>query len=94
MASELKDKYQVEVLPLVFDVQDRKAVFATLENLPSQWQSIDLLVNNAGLALGRDPFDQANLDDWETMIDTNVKGIVYNKGPLAFHETAWWRSYY
>lgn len=77
LASELKDRYQVAVLPLVFDVQDRKAVFATLENLPAAWQSIDLLVNNAGLALGRDPFDQANLDDWETMIDTNVKGIMY-----------------
>lgn len=77
LASELKDKYQVAILPLVFDVQDRLSVFAALEQLPAEWQSIDVLVNNAGLALGRDPFDQASLDDWETMIDTNVKGIMY-----------------
>jgi NADP-dependent 3-hydroxy acid dehydrogenase YdfG len=46
-------------------------------SLPSEWQDIDILVNNAGLALGRDYFDEANMDDWETMIDTNVKGLLY-----------------
>jgi NADP-dependent 3-hydroxy acid dehydrogenase YdfG len=62
---------------LVFDVQDKKAVFDNLQNLPSEWQAINILVNNAGLALGRDSFENANLDDWETMIDTNVKGLLY-----------------
>jgi 3-hydroxy acid dehydrogenase / malonic semialdehyde reductase len=65
------------VLPLAFDVQDKDAVFSTLGHLPEAWQKIDILINNAGLALGRDYFDEANLDDWETMIDTNVKGLLY-----------------
>jgi 3-hydroxy acid dehydrogenase/malonic semialdehyde reductase len=58
-------------------VQNRDAVFASVNNLPQEWQTIDVLVNNAGLALGRDLFDDANLDDWETMLDTNVKGLLY-----------------
>jgi NADP-dependent 3-hydroxy acid dehydrogenase YdfG len=64
-------------LSLVFDVQDKKAVFDNLQNLPTEWQAINILVNNAGLALGRDSFENANLEDWETMIDTNVKGLLY-----------------
>lgn len=68
---------QVEVLPLVFDVQDKEAVFAAVNGLPAEWRRIDVLVNNAGLALGRDYFDEANLQDWETMLDTNVKGLLY-----------------
>jgi len=67
----------VKVLPLVFDVQDKAAVFNTIASLPPAWQKIDILVNNAGLALGRDLFNDANLDDWETMLDTNVKGLLY-----------------
>jgi NADP-dependent 3-hydroxy acid dehydrogenase YdfG len=62
---------------LIFDVQDKKAVFENLQNLPAEWQAINILVNNAGLALGRDSFENANLEDWETMIDTNVKGLLY-----------------
>ena len=77
LASSLSKTYGVKVLPLVFDVQDREAVFNHLANLPREWQSIDVLVNNAGLALGRDSFDTANLNDWDTMIDTNVKGVMY-----------------
>lgn len=68
---------QIEVLPLVFDVQDKEAVFAAINNLPAEWRKIDVLVNNAGLALGRDYFDEADLQDWETMLDTNVKGLLY-----------------
>jgi len=64
-------------LSLTFDVQDKKAVFDNLQNLPTEWQAIHILVNNAGLALGRDSFENANLEDWETMIDTNVKGLLY-----------------
>ena len=77
LANELRSRFSVKVLPLVFDVQDRKAVFAALENIPAEWQAIDVLVNNAGLALGRDSFENASLDDWDTMIDTNVKGMMY-----------------
>ncbi len=67
----------IQVLPLVFDVQQRDEVFKHIQNLPDEWKAIDILVNNAGLALGRDSFDKASLDDWETMIDTNVKGLLY-----------------
>ena len=74
---ELTRNTVIKVLPLVLDVQDKEAVFATIEKLPDQWKNIDVLVNNAGLALGREPFDEASLDDWETMINTNVKGLLY-----------------
>lgn len=77
VASAIESKYGVKILSLVFDVQDKAAVFAHLNNLPAEWQAVDLLVNNAGLALGRDSFLDANLEDWETMIDTNVKGLLY-----------------
>ena len=58
-------------------MQDRKTVTDTLGNLPEEWQAIDVLVNNSGLALGSDSFENANLDDWDTMMDTNVKGLMY-----------------
>lgn len=77
IATELEKKYSVKILPLVFDVQNRKVVTDTLTALPQEWKAIDVLVNNAGLALGRDSFENANLDDWDTMIDTNVKGLMY-----------------
>lgn len=77
VSKDLESKYGVKILPLVFDIQNKKAVFENLGALPEAWQEVDILVNNAGLALGRDPFDEANLDDWETMIDTNVKGLLY-----------------
>lgn len=77
IATDLKEKYSVKVLPLVFDVQDRQKVTETIGSLPDEWKHIDVLVNNAGLALGRDSFENASLDDWDTMIDTNVKGLMY-----------------
>jgi NADP-dependent 3-hydroxy acid dehydrogenase YdfG len=77
LQQELQQKYNVKVLPLVFDVQKRKEVFTAVESLPVAWRQIDILVNNAGLAAGRDYFDEADLDDWDTMIDTNVKGLLY-----------------
>lgn len=77
IASDLQTKYPIQVLSLAFDVQDRKTVTDTLSNLPEEWQAINILVNNAGLALGRDSFENANLDDWDTMMDTNVKGLMY-----------------
>lgn len=77
LAENLRKQYSIQVLPLVFDVQKREAVFEAINNLPAEWQTIDVLVNNAGLALGRDSFENADLNDWETMIDTNVKGVMY-----------------
>ena len=77
LAKALEANYGIKTLSLVFDVQDKKAVFDNLQNLPTEWQAINILVNNAGLALGRDSFENANLDDWETMIDTNLKGLLY-----------------
>jgi NADP-dependent 3-hydroxy acid dehydrogenase YdfG len=74
---ELEDNSGVQVLPLTFDVQDKSAVFQAVANLPESWKRINILINNAGLALGRDFFDDADLGDWETMIDTNVKGLLY-----------------
>jgi NADP-dependent 3-hydroxy acid dehydrogenase YdfG len=77
VATAIEKKYGVKTLNLVFDVQDKEAVFAQLNDLPTAWQAVDILVNNAGLALGRDSFLDANIEDWETMIDTNVKGLLY-----------------
>jgi 3-hydroxy acid dehydrogenase/malonic semialdehyde reductase len=77
LSKELQSAYPIKTLSLVFDVQKRDAVFAAINQLPAEWQAIDVLVNNAGLALGRDSFENANLDDWDTMIDTNVKGMMY-----------------
>lgn len=78
---ELKERIEaahgVRVLPLTFDVRDRNSVFEQVAGMPKDWRAIDVLVNNAGLALGRDYFDEASLEDWETMIDTNVKGLLY-----------------
>ncbi|CAN5749609.1 SDR family NAD(P)-dependent oxidoreductase [soil metagenome] len=85
LADTLNEKFNVSILTLVFDVQVKEEVFEQINNLPAEWQRIDILVNNAGLALGRDSFDTAKLDDWETMIDTNVKGLLYvSKAVLPF----------
>ena len=77
VAKDMETKYGVKTLSLIFDVRNKEAVFQQLGNLPTTWQAIDILVNNAGLALGRDSFENANIEDWETMIDTNVKGLLY-----------------
>jgi NADP-dependent 3-hydroxy acid dehydrogenase YdfG len=76
-ADELREKFQTRVLSLVFDVQKKDEVFQNLRNLPKEWKEVDVLVNNAGLALGRENFDEGNIDDWDAMIDTNVKGLLY-----------------
>lgn len=78
----LENKFNVAVLVSVFDVRNRQQVFESVNNIPADWQQIDILINNAGLALGRDYFDDADLDDWDTMIDTNVKGLLYTTKAL------------
>lgn len=77
VAADLEKQFGIKTLSLVFDIQNKEAVFEHLGDLPTEWQAVDILVNNAGLALGRDSFQDANLEDWETMIDTNVKGLLY-----------------
>ena len=85
LKNNLTATYGIEVIALCFDVRNRKATFEAIKQLPESWKAIDILVNNAGLALGRDYFDDANLDDWETMIDTNVKGLLYvSKAVIPF----------
>jgi len=77
LKTNLEKEYKVSVLSLCFDVQDKAAVEAAFKNLPEQWKKIDLLINNAGLALGRDSFEDADMNDWETMLNTNVHGLLY-----------------
>lgn len=73
----LKQELGENLLPLVLDVRDRHGIDAALATLPDAWRAIDVLVNNAGLALGIEPAHRASLEDWEEMIDTNNKGLVY-----------------
>ena len=77
LASQLKKEYNVKVLTSEFDVRDREEVINKLEALPDEWKKISVLVNNAGLSQGLDPIQDGSYEDWETMIDTNVKGLLY-----------------
>ncbi|MEO6636724.1 MAG: SDR family NAD(P)-dependent oxidoreductase [Ginsengibacter sp.] len=73
----LEKKYKINVLCAAFDVREREKVFESINSFSKDWEPIDILVNNAGLALGRDYFDEANIDDWDTMMQTNVNGMLY-----------------
>lgn len=73
--SELEQK-GTEVMALTFDVRDVEKAREAIENLPEAWQTIDVLVNNAGLALGLEPEYEGDIDEWSTMIDTNIKGLL------------------
>jgi NADP-dependent 3-hydroxy acid dehydrogenase YdfG len=77
LETELTATFSIKVKTLCFDVQEKAQVLSAIESLPEQWQAIKILVNNAGLALGKDPFDTADMDDWETMMNTNVNGLLY-----------------
>ena len=77
LAKRLTSEFNIEVLPLSFDVRDKKAVESQIISLSDKWKKIDVLVNNAGLALGLSPIHEGDFDDWDTMIDTNVKGLLY-----------------
>lgn len=70
-------EYDVKVLSLNFDVRKRFEVEDTIADLPEEWKNIDILVNNAGLAVGLSHIDEGNIDDWDRMIDTNIKGLLY-----------------
>jgi len=77
IASDLKQKFNSDVFILPFDIRKKTEVESNLESLPEEWKKIDVLVNNAGLAAGLDPVNLASTDDWDTMIDTNIKGLLY-----------------
>ncbi len=77
LKTELEKDFSTEILALIFDVQDKEAVDKNLGTLPTEWQKIDLLINNAGLAAGKDSFENADINDWETMLNTNVHGLLY-----------------
>lgn len=76
LADEIRKKGS-EVLELCFDIRDPQEVKAVIEGLSEKWKNISVLVNNAGLAVGASPIQEGVLDDWERMIDTNVKGLLY-----------------
>src|SRR5437667_5885816 len=75
--NELQQELGANFLPLTFDVSQRKQVEEAIVSLPEEFAAVDILLNNAGGAMGLDPAYTANLDDWETMVDANVKGVLY-----------------
>jgi len=77
IAQQLIAEYNVKVETLEFDVREREAVITKLEELPDNWKKVNVLVNNAGLSQGLDPIHNGSYEDWETMIDTNIKGLLY-----------------
>lgn len=77
IAEELIAKYGVEIKKIQADVRDKENINYVLETLPTTWKNVDVLVNNAGLSQGLEPIDKGNTDDWDTMIDTNIKGLLY-----------------
>ncbi|WP_316816000.1 SDR family NAD(P)-dependent oxidoreductase [Pedobacter nyackensis] len=74
----LEDKYAVEVKCIVADVRDFENLSYALETLPVQWKKVNVLINNAGLSQGLDPIHRGEIGDWDTMIDTNIKGLLYS----------------
>jgi len=77
LEKEIRETTGSEVLVLAFDIRDHEAVRTAFEKMTGPWQNIDVLVNNAGLAAGFSPVHEGNVDDWERMIDTNIKGLLY-----------------
>jgi len=76
-SDKLTKMYGIEVLTLNFDVRNRDEVKLAVNSIPENWRNIDILINNAGLAAGSDPLQDGNMDDWDQMIDTNIKGLLY-----------------
>lgn len=74
---ELISKYDINVISLNFDVRNLEEVNNAIDSLPEEWKNIDVLLNNAGLAVGVSPIQEGIIDDWERMIDTNIKGLLY-----------------
>lgn len=76
LSEKLSSEYGIEVKTLVVDVRDKNAV-NKLETLPEEWKKVDVLINNAGLSRGLDPINSGDTEDWDVMIDTNIKGLLY-----------------
>ncbi len=77
IGNDLKAKFDINVLSLSFDVRDNEAVKNAISSIPSEWKNTEILINNAGLAVGLGTLQEGDIDDWERMIDTNVKGLLY-----------------
>ncbi len=77
LAKELKTQFEIDVLTLTLDVRSKADVESQLSALPKAWKEVDVLINNAGLSQGLDPIHRGDTNDWDTMIDTNIKGLLY-----------------
>lgn len=76
-AHHLEAKYGITIKQIVADVRDKENLSSVLEAIPQEWKKVDVLINNAGLSQGLEPINSGNTDDWDAMIDTNVKGLLY-----------------
>lgn len=74
---EVQEKYGIQAKGLEFDVRYKEEIAQAFDELPEEWKQVDILVNNAGVVLGLEPIDQGDMEDWDVMIDTNVKGLLY-----------------
>jgi 3-hydroxy acid dehydrogenase / malonic semialdehyde reductase len=77
LKTQLEQQFNTDIVLLTFDVRDRPSITTALDSLSPEWQAIDILINNAGLSRGLDKLYEGNIQDWEEMIDTNVKGLLY-----------------
>jgi 3-hydroxy acid dehydrogenase/malonic semialdehyde reductase len=77
LAAGLQEKYGIKIQTIILDVRNKEEVERKLENLSDEWKVVDILINNAGLSLGLDPIQNGSIEDWEIMIDTNIKGLLY-----------------
>jgi NADP-dependent 3-hydroxy acid dehydrogenase YdfG len=82
-STHLKTTYKIDALSLSFDVRKLKEVETAIASIPADWKKINVLVNNAGLAVGLGPIQEGIVDDWERMIDTNIKGLLYITRTIA-----------
>jgi 3-hydroxy acid dehydrogenase / malonic semialdehyde reductase len=83
LKTQLEQQFNAEVFLLTFDVRDLSSVNAALDSLPAEWQAVDILINNAGLSRGLDKLYEGHIQDWEEMIDTNIKGLLYMTRAIA-----------
>lgn len=83
VSRNLKEDYKIDVLQLSYDVRDLEQVKSAINSLPDKWKKINVLVNNAGLAVGLSTIQEGVIDDWERMIDTNIKGLLYMTRNIA-----------
>lgn len=77
LSKQIKKEFNVNILSICFDVRNKEEVEKSISSLSKEWQNIDVLINNAGLAVGVSPLQEGIIDDWERMIDTNIKGLLY-----------------